>query len=108
MASDKKGVWRTICGRKVFIADGQSILYEMKSSVKFKKQYIDEESGKDAKNSASESDKTTIKQQVQANKDKIAKTKVVAAITKGKVTTDRQTAITALQVRLAKNNGCRT
>ncbi len=105
MVSDKKGVWRTICGRKVFIADGQSLCEAMQTSGKFKKADFDAASGKDTKNFATESDKTTIKQQVQANKDKIAKTKVVAVITKGNMTTDRQTAITALQVRLAKNNG---
>lgn len=34
---DEKGVWRTISGRRVFIADGQSITEAMKKSGKFSK-----------------------------------------------------------------------
>lgn len=33
--SDEKGVWRTICGRKVFIAEGQSLTDAMRESGKF-------------------------------------------------------------------------
>lgn len=33
--SEQKGVWRTICGRKVFIADGQTLREAMKASGKF-------------------------------------------------------------------------
>lgn len=40
MAEDKKGVWRTICGRKVFIAEGQSLTEAMEASGKFNKSDI--------------------------------------------------------------------
>lgn len=33
--SEQKGVWRTICGRKVFIAEGQTLREAMKASGKF-------------------------------------------------------------------------
>ncbi len=36
----EKGVWRTICGRKVFIKDGQSLTEAMKASGKFSKSDI--------------------------------------------------------------------
>ncbi len=35
--NDEKGVWRTICGRKVFIAEGQTLTEAMKASGKFSK-----------------------------------------------------------------------
>lgn len=35
--SEEKGVWRTICGRKVFIAEGQTLTEAMKASGKFSK-----------------------------------------------------------------------
>lgn len=38
--SEKKGVWRTICGRKVFIADGQSVTEAMRASGKFSDEVI--------------------------------------------------------------------
>lgn len=36
----KKGVWRTICGRRVFIAEGQSLTEAMKASGKFENKEI--------------------------------------------------------------------
>lgn len=39
--SEQKGVWRTICGRKVFIAEGQSVTEAMKASGKFTDKVID-------------------------------------------------------------------
>ena len=39
--SEKKGVWRTICGRKVFIAEGQSLTEAMRASGKFSDEVIE-------------------------------------------------------------------
>lgn len=39
--SEQKGVWRTICGRKVFIAEGQTLQEAMKASGKFTDKVID-------------------------------------------------------------------
>lgn len=39
--SDKKGKWRTIMGRKVFIAEGQSLTEAMRASGKFSDKVVD-------------------------------------------------------------------
>ncbi len=39
--SEQKGVWRTICGRKVFIAEGQTLTEAMRASGKFADDIID-------------------------------------------------------------------
>ena len=38
--TEAKGVWRTICGRKVFIADGQTLTQAMKASGKFSEKEV--------------------------------------------------------------------
>lgn len=51
MSEDKdesKGKWRTICGRKVFIAEGQSLSEAMRASGKFSKAVIDKATQKKA------------------------------------------------------------
>jgi len=78
-----------------------------------KKAFIDEkdakkasqQQGKDRKSQASKDNTSTIKEQVKANKDKIAKTKVVAIIPRGNMTTDYQTAATTLKTKLSANGG---
>lgn len=46
MAQEKNGVWRTICGRKIFIVEGQSLTDAMRASGKFGKSDIDATSKK--------------------------------------------------------------
>ncbi len=44
--NEQKGVWRTICGRRVFIAEGQTLREAMQASGKFSKSDIKAASGK--------------------------------------------------------------
>jgi len=55
---DKDGVWRTICGRRIFIRKGQSLTDAMRESGKFKKSDIDSAKSESAK-SAPKSDTPT-------------------------------------------------
>ena len=104
--SEQKGVWRTVSGRKVFIADGQTLTEAMRASGKFSKADISAASGGGStKSYAADSDKTSIKDQVKASQAQLKGTKVVAVIPKGKMTTDFKTAATQLKVSLDKNGG---
>ena len=60
MADDKEsgGVWRTVCGRRIFIRKGQSLTDAMRESGKFKKSDIDSAKSESAK-SAPKSDTPT-------------------------------------------------
>ena len=60
MADDKEsgGVWRTVCGRRIFIRKGQSLTDAMRESGKFKKSDIDSAKFESAK-SAPKSDTPT-------------------------------------------------
>lgn len=107
--SEEKGVWRTVAGRKIFIADGQSLTDAMRASGKFSKDDIaaagGSKGGGSKKTNADSSDKTSIKEQVKASQSEIAATRVLVKIPKGKMITDFQTAATTLRARLSKNGG---
>lgn len=96
--------WITVNGTHIPIKDGQT---EEQAKQEFfaRQRKASGNAGSQAKAAASASDVTSIKQQVQASKEQLAKTKVVAAIPKGKMITEYQTAATALRVKLADNNG---
>lgn len=102
--SEQKGIkWITVNGAHIPIKGGQTT--EQAKQEFFAKKKAASSSGGSAKTNASPSDKTGIKQQVRDNQDKIARTKVVATIPRGKIITDYQTAATAVRVKLAKNGG---
>ncbi|MDE6473602.1 MAG: hypothetical protein K2L70_00685 [Clostridia bacterium] len=61
--------------------------------------------GKDRKAAAKPEDKTSIKQQVKENLDKIKGTKVVAVIKEGSITKDKAAAISALKGQMARTKG---
>ncbi len=61
--------------------------------------------GKDRKSQATADNTTSIKEQIQANKEKLKNTKVLVNIPKGKMTTKFDVAATTLRTKLAKNNG---
>lgn len=75
--------------------------------IKFSKSHSDAPSktGNTRKTNASAEDKISIKGQVNSALPKLAKTKSVAIVPKGAMTTDFKTAITALEVKLSKNRG---
>ncbi len=77
--SEEDGVWRTICGRKVFINKGQSLTDAMRESGKFSKTDIKEspkkpvskENGRDAKTMAERVYEPTITERVKKRKNKV-------------------------------------
>lgn len=75
--------------------------------IKFSKSHSDEPSktGNTRKTNASDSDTTTVKQQVQASQDKLKGKKPVAKISGEKIITDYKTAATTLRATLSKNGG---
>lgn len=103
--NDENGVWRTVSGRKIFIKKGQSLTDAMRESGKFKDEEIKESGGKDRKAKAAEDDKTSVREDVKKNSERMKKEKVIAVIPKGKVTTDLKTARSNLEIELSKNGG---
>lgn len=99
MSEQKDVKWITVNGTHIPIKDGQTAKQATQAFL------AKQGATRSTKASASPSDTTGIKQQVQASKDNIAKTKVVAVIPKGKMITDYQTALTAARVKLANNGG---
>ena len=76
--SEQKGVWRTICGRRVFIADGQTLTEAMKASGKFSKDDIQ----KAGESSASKSENKPTSSKPNNNKTEKPKQSVSDYVTK--------------------------